>query len=98
MKSQIACRYSSKTGKNTWWKLYLDPDVTKYSVENYKYYIRCIIDEQGTCVVPELMKSLEKQDDSIINQCIEIAYNELIDYMEFNQIVSIAVLLSCLER
>lgn len=86
----IACYISSKTGKNTWWKLYLDPDVTTYSVENYKYYIRCIIDEQGTCVVPELMKSLEKQDDSIMNQCIEIAYNELIDYMEFNQIVSIA--------
>lgn len=85
-----ACYISSKAGSKTWWKLYLDPEVTKYSVENYKYYIRCIIDEKGTCVVPELMNCLERQDKSIINQCIETAYNELIDYMEFDEIVLIA--------
>lgn len=86
----IACYISSKAGSKTWWKLYLDPEVTKYSVENYKYYIRCILDKKGTCVVPELMKCLERQDKSIINQCIETAYNELIDYMEFDEIVLIA--------
>lgn len=86
----IACYISSKAGSKTWWKLYLDPEVTKYSVENYKYYIRCILDKKGTCVVPELMKCLERQDKSIINQSIETAYNELIDYMEFDEIVLIA--------
>ena len=36
------------------------------------------------------MEAIEKEKVSIRNQCIEIAYDELQDYIEFNEIASIA--------
>ena len=36
------------------------------------------------------MEAIEKEKVSIRNQCIEIAYDELQDYIEFDEIVSIA--------
>ena len=36
------------------------------------------------------MEAIEKEKASIRNQCIEIAYGELKDYIEFDEIASIA--------
>lgn len=52
--------------------------------------IRYHLDEQGVSIIPKLMKMIEKENVSIRNQCIEIAYDELQDYIEFDEIASIA--------
>ena len=57
-------------------------------MEDFKYYFRYYLDDQGVSIIPKLMESIEK--NSIRNQCIEIAYDELEDYIEFDEIASIA--------
>lgn len=87
---KIACYISSKAGVKPWWELYLDTDAKQYNIEEFKYYFRYNIDNQGIGVIPQYMAGIEKEDISIRNQCIEIAYNELVDYIGYDEIVSIA--------
>ncbi len=87
---RLACYISSKAGITPWWKLYLDTDAKQYKIEDFKYYFRYHLDEQGGSIIPKLMEAIEKEKGSIRNQCIEIAYDELEDYIEFNEIASIA--------
>lgn len=87
---RLACYISSKAGITPWWELYLDTDAKQYKIEDFKYYFRYHIDEQGVSIIPKLMEAIEKEKISIRNQCIEIAYDELQDYIEFDEIVSIA--------
>lgn len=86
----LACYISSKAGMKPWWKLYLDIDAKQYKIEDFKYYIRYYLDEQGVNIIPKMMEGIEKEEVSIRNQCIEIAYDELQDYIEFDEITSIA--------
>ena len=86
----LACYISSKAGTTPWWELYLDTNAKEYKVEDFKYYFRYHLDEQGISIIPKLMETIEKEKSSIRNQCIEIAYDELKDYIEFNEIASIA--------
>lgn len=86
---RLACYISSKSGMTPWWNLYLDLDARTYSVEEYKYYVRYELDEQGAKIIPKLMEAIENENVSIRNQCIEIAYNEFKDYMELVEIASI---------
>lgn len=87
---RLACYISSKAGITPWWKLYLDTDAKQYKIEDFKYYFRYHLDEQGVSIIPKLMEAIEKEKGSIRNQCIEIAYDELQDYIEFDEIASIA--------
>ncbi|WP_242828191.1 ATP-binding protein [Enterocloster clostridioformis] len=87
---RLACYISSKAGITPWWELYLDTDAKQYKIEDFKYYFRYHLDEQGVSIIPKLMEAIEKEKDSIRNQCIEIAYDELEGYIEFNEIASIA--------
>lgn len=87
---KIACYISSKAGITPWWKLYLDIEAKQYKIEELKYYYRYYLDEQGVSIIPKLMEAIEKEKASIRNQCIEIAYGELKDYIEFDEIASIA--------
>lgn len=87
---RIACYISSKAGSTPWWELYLDTEAKEYKIDERKYYYRYYLDEQGVSIIPKLMESIEKENVSIIYQCIEIAYDELYDYMEFDEIISIA--------
>ncbi len=87
---RLACYISSKAGITPWWELYLDTEANQYSIEDFKYYFRYQIDEQGVKIIPEFMKLIEKEKVSIRSQCIEIAYDELLDYIEFDEIASIA--------
>ncbi len=87
---RIACYISSKAGITPWWELYLDTEAKEYKIEELKYYYRYYLDEQGASIIPKLMEAIEKEKVSIRNQCIEIAYDELQDYIEFNEIASIA--------
>ena len=87
---RLACYISSKAGIIPWWKLYLDTDAKQYKIEDFKYYFRYYLDEQGVGIIPKLMEAIEKENVSIRNQCIEIAYDELQDYIGFDEIVSIA--------
>lgn len=87
---RLACYISSKAGITPWWELYLDIDAKQYEIEDFKYYFRYHLDEQGVSIIPKLMEAIEKEKDSIRNQCIEIAYNELEDYIGFDEIISIA--------
>lgn len=87
---RLACYISSKAGIIPWWELYLDTDAKQYKIEDFKYYFRYHLDEQGVSIIPKLMKMIEKENVSIRNQCIEIAYDELQDYIEFDEIASIA--------
>ena len=87
---RIACYISSKAGITPWWELYLDTEAKQYNIEELKYYYRYYLDEQGVSIIPELMGAIEKEKVSIRNQCIEIAYDELQDYIEFDEIASIA--------
>ena len=87
---RIACYISSKAGITPWWELYLDTETKQYNIEELKYYYRYYLDEQGVSIIPKLMKAIEKEEFSIRNQCIEIAYDELLDYIEFDEIASIA--------
>lgn len=87
---RLACYISSKAGITPWWELYLDTDAKHYKIEDFKYYFRYHLDEQGVSIIPKLMEAVEKEKGSIRNQCIEIAYDELEDYIEFNEIASIA--------
>ena len=87
---RIACYISSKAGITPWWELYLDTESKQYNIEELKYYYRYYLDEQGVSIIPKLMKAIEKEKVSIRNQCIEIAYDELQDYIEFDEIASIA--------
>lgn len=87
---RLACYISSKAGITPWWELYLDIDAKQYKIEDFKYYFRYNLDEQGVSIIPKLMEAIEKEKVSIRNQCIEIAYDELQDYIEFDEIVSIA--------
>lgn len=87
---RLACYISSKAGITPWWELYLDTDAKQYNIENFKYYIRYYLDEQGISIIPKLMEALENEKASIRNQCIEIAYEELQDYIELDEIASIA--------
>ena len=87
---RIACYISSKAGITPWWELYLDTEAKQYKIEELKYYYRYYLDEQGVSIIPKLMEAIEKEKVSIRNQCIEIAYNELQDYIEFDEIASIA--------
>ena len=86
---RLACYISSKAGITPWWELYLDTDAKQYNIENFKYYVRYHLDEQGISIIPKFMEALENEKDSIRNQCIEIAYEELRDYIEFDEIASI---------
>lgn len=83
---RIACYISSKAGITPWWELYLDTEAKQYKIEELKYYYRYYLDEQGVSIIPKLMKAIEKEKDSIRNQCIEITYDELQDYIEFDEI------------
>lgn len=87
---RIACYISSKAGITPWWELYLDTEAKEYKIEELKYYYRYCLDEQGVSIIPKLMEAIEKEKVSIRNQCIEIAYDELQDYIEFDEIASIA--------
>ena len=87
---RIACYISSKAGITPWWELYLDTEAKQYKIEELKYYYRYYLDEQGVSIIPKLMEAIEKEKVSIRNQCIEIAYNELQDYIEFDEIASFA--------
>ncbi len=87
---RIACYISSKAGITPWWELYLDTEAKQYKIEELKYYYRYYLDEQGVSIIPKLMEVIEKKKVSIRNQCIEIAYDELQDYIEFDEIASIA--------
>lgn len=87
---RLACYISSKAGITPWWELYLDTDAKKYKIEDFKYYFRYYLDEQGVNIIPKLMEGIEKEDVSIRKQCIVIAYDELRDYIEFDEIASIA--------
>ena len=87
---RLACYISSKAGITPWWELYLDTEANQYSIEDLKYYFRYQIDEQGVKIIPEFMKLIEKEKVSIRSQCIEIAFDELLDYIEFDEIASIA--------
>lgn len=87
---RLACYISSKAGITPWWELYLDTEVEQYNIEDFKYYFRYQIDERGVKIIPKLMELIEKEKGSIRNQCIEIAYDELLDYIEFDEIASIA--------
>lgn len=87
---RLACYISSKAGITPWWELYLDTDAKQYKIEDFKYYFRYYLDEQGVGIIPKLMEGIEKENVSIRNQCIEIAYDELQDYIEFKEIASIA--------
>lgn len=86
----LACYIASKSGSTPWWKLYIDTKAKEYRIEDFKYYFRYRLDEQGVGSVPMLMEAVEKQQDSIRNQCMEIAYSELTDYTELNEITLIA--------
>ena len=85
---KLACYISSKAGTTPWWELYLDTEAKQFEMEDFKYYFRYYLDDQGVSIIPKLMESIEK--NSIRNQCIEIAYDELEDYIEFDEIASIA--------
>lgn len=87
---RLACYISSKAGITPWWELYLDTDIKQYKIEDFKYYFRYHLDEQGVSIIPRFMEAIEKEKGSIRNQCIEIAYDELQDYIEFDEIASIA--------
>lgn len=87
---RMACYISSKAGVTPWWELYLDTDVEQYNIEDSKYYFRYYLDEQGVDIIPKLMNLVEREKDSIRSKYIKIAYDELLDYMEFEEIVSIA--------
>ena len=87
---QLACYISSKAGVKPWWELYLDTDTKQVEIENFKYYLRYNLDEQGVSIIPDLMETIEKDDVSVRNECIEIAYDELRDYIENTEIASIA--------
>ncbi len=87
---RLACYISSKAGIIPWWELYLDTEANQYSIEDFKYYFRYHIDEQGVKIIPKFMELIEKEKVSIRSQCIEIAYDELLDYIEFDEIASIA--------
>lgn len=87
---RIACYISSKAGITPWWELYLDTEAKQYKIEELKYYYRYYLDEQGVSIIPKLMEAIEKEKVSIRKQCIEIAYDELQDYIEFDEIASIA--------
>ncbi|MCI9072630.1 MAG: NACHT domain-containing protein [Lachnospiraceae bacterium] len=87
---RLACYISSKAGITPWWELYLDTDARQYKIEDFKYYFRYHLDEQGVNIIPKLMEGIEKEDVSIRKQCIEIAYDELQDYIGFDEIASIA--------
>lgn len=87
---RIACYISSKAGITPWWELYLDTEAKQYKIEELKYYYRYYLDEQGVSIIPKLMEAIEKEKVLIRNQCIEIAYDELQDYIEFDEIASIA--------
>lgn len=86
---QLACYISSKAGVKPWWELYLDIDTEQFKIEDFKYYLRYYLDEQGINIIPGLMETIEKEDVSVRNQCIEIAYDELRDYIETAEIASI---------
>ena len=87
---RLACYISSKAGITPWWELYLDTGAKQYKIEDFKYYFRYHLDEQGINIIPKLMEAIEKEKGSIRSQCIEIAYNELEDYIGFDAITSIA--------
>lgn len=87
---RLACYISSKAGITPWWELYLDTGAKQYKIEDFKYYFRYHLDEQGTNIIPKLMEAIEKEKGSIRSQCIEIVYNELEDYIGFDAITSIA--------
>ncbi len=87
---RLACYISSKAGITPWWELYLDTEANQYNIEDFKYYFRYQIDEQGVKIIPKFMELIEKEKVSIRSQCIEIAYDELLDYIEFDEIASIA--------
>jgi len=87
---RLACYISSKAGIKPWWELYLDTEANQYSIDDFKYYFRYQIDERGVKIIPKLMELIEKGKVSIRSQCIEIAYDELLDYIEFDEIASIA--------
>lgn len=87
---RLACYITSKAGTTPWWKLYLDTDAKQFEVEELKYYFRYYLDEHGVSIIPKFMEAIEKEKVSIRNQGIEIAYNELKDYIDFGEIVSIA--------
>ena len=87
---QIACYISSKARYTPWWELYLDTDAKEHDIEDFKYYFRYDLDKQGVKILPDYMEIIEKENISIRNQCIEIAYDELQDYVEIDEIASIA--------
>lgn len=86
----LACYVSSKAGVRPWWELYLDLNASKCDVDNLKYYVRYYLDDKGICVIPDIMHALERETNGIRNRYIEIAYNEIIDYIPFDEISSIA--------
>ena len=59
----------------------LDTEAKQYKIEELKYYYRYYLDEQGVSIIPKLMEAIEKEKVSIRNQCIEIAYDELQEYI-----------------
>lgn len=86
----IACYIVSKAGATPWWDLYLDTDSKPHDLEEAKYYFRFLFDKQGIDIIPQIMKSLENEEVSIRYKSIQIAYNELIDYITYKDILLIA--------
>lgn len=87
---RLACYISSKAGINPWWELYIDKDTQEVLIEDYKYYIRYSIDEKGIGIIPKIMETIENEDALIRNQCITDAFNEIVDYIDVDEIASIA--------
>lgn len=87
---KFACYISSKAGTVPWWELYLDIDAKQFEIEDFKYFFRYYIDKKGVQIIPKLMVEIEREEPTIRNRCIEIACNELKDYIELGEIFSIA--------
>ena len=87
---RLACYISSKAGSTPWWELYLDIDAEQYKIEDFKYYLRYHLDKYGINIFPRIMETIEKENISIRNQCIKVACDELLDYVEIDEIAAIA--------
>lgn len=87
----LACYISSKAGYKPLWHIYLDIEAKEYEVDKFKYYLRYYLDEKGIDIIESLMTYVENKSDSSNYGYIEIAYNELCDYVGNEAILAIAI-------